>query len=369
MAKKKLSQTDVPSYSLAKALKVPEVLFESYAGDATDPMDVAEALDQSPKGSTFRMITGAAIAYGLIDGGAQSASISPTSLAEMIFRPTEEGQDLAAKREAFIKPRVINEFLTKYDGNLIPKDSIAVNVLEKMGVPREKTKAVFDDIVEGATELGLTKEIKSKLYVRLQGGDPPRSEEGKTETDTHTHQPKIEDEVTNLDSAVIPSRLNSSDNLNSDAERDSRAKRVFITHGKNKALVAVIKRFLSFGEMEPIVSVEQEATSVPVPEKVMSDMRSCGAAIIHVTDEKTLVDTQGKEEVVLNPNVLIEIGAAMALYGNRFILLVKKGVQLPSNLQGLYRVEYQGDDLGSEGTMKLLSAIDEMKKLPLKTLR
>jgi len=146
---------------------------------------------------------------------------------------------------------------------------------------------------------------------------------------------------------------------------DPRMKRVFITHGKNKTLVGPIKSFLSFGELVPVVSVEKESTSVPVPEKVMRDMRSCGAAIIHVSDEETLIDAEGNQKVVLNPNVLMEIGAAMALYNKRFILLVKEGVKLPSNMQGLYKVFYKGDELGHEGTMKLLNAIQELKKEPM----
>jgi predicted nucleotide-binding protein len=69
--------------------------------------------------------------------------------------------------------------------------------------------------------------------------------------------------------------------------------------------------------------------------------------------------------VVLNQNVLIEIGAAMALYVRRFILLVKQGVELPSNLHGLYGVRYVGDKLDGDVTIRLLKAINEMKKEPL----
>lgn len=93
----------------------------------------------------------------------------------------------------------------------------------------------------------------------------------------------------------------------------------------------------------------------------MTDMRSCGGAIIHVEDELRLIDSDAKEHVVLNPNVLIEIGAAMGLYGKKFILLVKDGVSLPSNLQGLYEVRYEGDSLDGEATIQLLEAINAMK--------
>ena len=63
--------------------------------------------------------------------------------------------------------------------------------------------------------------------------------------------------------------------------------------------------------------------------------------------------------------MLIEIGAAMALYGRRFILLVKEGIKLPSNLQGLYEVRYRGDALDGDATIKLLEAINDIKNHPL----
>jgi hypothetical protein len=49
----------------------------------------------------------------------------------------------------------------------------------------------------------------------------------------------------------------------------------------------------------------------------MGDMRVCGAAIIHVDADKTITDTGGNEHVLLNPNVLIEVGAAMAEIDSR----------------------------------------------------
>ena len=76
-------------------------------------------------------------------------------------------------------------------------------------------------------------------------------------------------------------------------------------------------------------------------------------------------NSSAKEHVVLNPNVLIEIGAAMALYGRRFILVVKDGITLPSNLQGLYEVRYSGDTLDGSATIRLMEAINDIKNHPL----
>ena len=58
---------------------------------------------------------------------------------------------------------------------------------------------------------------------------------------------------------------------------------------------------------------------------------------------------------------LIEIGAAMAVYGKKIILLVEKGVSLPSNLQGLYRCEFEGDKLEYDSPMKLLKTFSQFR--------
>jgi hypothetical protein len=138
----------------------------------------------------------------------------------------------------------------------------------------------------------------------------------------------------------------------------AKGNRVFITHGRNKKILDQVKEIVGYGKFEPIVAQEHETAAKPVPEKVMDDMRSCQAAVIHVSSEGVLKDKDGKEHAQLNGNVLIEIGAAMALYGKQFILLVEDGVKLPSNLQGLYECRYQGNELSGEATMKLLKAFN-----------
>jgi hypothetical protein len=138
--------------------------------------------------------------------------------------------------------------------------------------------------------------------------------------------------------------------------------RVFITHGKNEKILGQLKEIVTFGKFTPVIAVEHETTSKPVPEKVLDDMRSCFAGIIHVAGEETLLDRDGRQRHKINDNVLIEIGGAMALYGRNFILLVEKGVELPSNLQGLYECRYEGEKLDGEATMKLLKAFNEFTR-------
>lgn len=353
-----LSQVDVPAVSIDEALRIPAALSD-YGFKPTTPLRVASAMGLQPTSSRFRMLAGASIAYGLTKGGYNSSQIEVEELGLRVVRPTREGDDQAAKREAFLKPRVVGDFLKRYSGSSLPTDEkIACNVLEDMGVPKDRAHEVLSLIVDGAQSVGVLRDIKGKKYVDFDACAV-----------ANTPQVSIEaSEVIIGESTVLSPAMESSSIAVNHVEMripDRRVRRVFVTHGKNQEFIAPIKKLLGFGELEPIVSVERQSVAQPVPDKVMDDMRSCGAAIIHVDAEMKLLDQSANEHVVLNPNVLIEIGAAMALYGRRFILLVKEGVKLPSNLQGLFEVRYAGDSLDGNATIRLLEAINELKKYPL----
>jgi hypothetical protein len=360
-----LKQSDVPSASLTDAIRVPQAIFDHYAGKPTSPLQVAKALNVDPKGSQIRVLTGAAMAFGLVEGGAQASSISITELARRILRPREENEEVAARREAVLRPRIFGEFLRRYDGNAFPRKDLALNVIEDMGVPRDKAEEVIDRIDASARAVGLIEEIRGKFYVALQGASAAsHGEELEGEKLAETDEPTAPEPVHVAPPPLVQPKGTA---LVAAVADDQRRRRVFITHGKSRDLVEPIKKLLEYGELEPVISVERQSVSKPVPEKVMGDMRNSGAAIIHVDAERTIVDKDGTEHLILNPNVLIEIGAAMAFYGRRFILLVREGVKLPSNLQGLYEVRYSGETLDATSTIRLLEAIKDIKNYALPT--
>lgn len=371
-----VKQTDVPGASLDDALRVPQAILDHYAGRPATPIQVGKALQVDPRGSQIKVLTGAAIAFGLIEGGAQASSISITEAARQILRPKEEGADIAAKRQAVLRPRIFGDFLRRYDGNAFPRKDIALNVIEEFGVPRDRAEEVLERIDSSARSVGFIEEINGKNYITLQGAtaSPQSGEEngaGGVVAPKEEHDEAIRDPATPADATrtiVTPPAVQPKGAAMTAAIADDlRRRRVFVTHGKNRDLVEPIKKLLEYGELEPVVSVDRQSVSKPVPDKVMGDMRVCGAAIIHVDADKTITDNEGTEHVLLNPNVLIEIGAAMAFYGRRFILLVRDGVKLPSNLQGLYEVRYTGETLDAAATIKLLEAIKDIKNHALPT--
>ncbi len=159
--KARLLQEDVPSYSLDQALRVARAIADNYAFRPTKPVNVAGAMGMTHTAGPFRAISGASLAYGLTTGAAQAPEIGITPLGMRILRPTTVGDDIAAKREALLKPKIIGDFLRTYDGAALPPDLIAKNVLESKGVPADRLNGVLDLIVEGAKAVGFIREWES----------------------------------------------------------------------------------------------------------------------------------------------------------------------------------------------------------------
>ena len=162
--------------------------------------------------------------------------------------------------------------------------------------------------------------------------------------------------------AMVPSRL-AREGASGGAETGvpivaKRERRVFITHRSGAKIIEQVKELVAFGKFEPLVAKERDAASRPFLHELMDEMRGCDTAVIHV-------GTEGSSSGLswIGGDALIEIGAAMALYGRNFILLVEEGVALPSNLHGLVECRYRGDGLDMAATMKLLKAFNELTRV------
>jgi predicted nucleotide-binding protein len=359
----KVSQTDIPRFPLEKALVIAQAIWDHFAGKGAAPHEIALALDLAPTSGGWRNLCGASIAYGLTEGGYAASEITLTDLGRRIVAPEEDGDDLQAMVEAVQKPRVLGEFLRKYDKAKLPSDTIATNVLVSLGLPKDRGGLALSVLKANGEKTGIFRTSKTGIFVAL--GSPSKPVR-KIEI---TPEEEVEDggevELTSEKEEAFARKLSRSAETKTEdgPPKDLKTNnKVFISHGKNREIVGQLKELITFGNFEPVVSVEKETTSIPVPEKVFEDMRACGAAVIHVNLEETLLDKAGNEVQKINENVLIEIGAAIALYGKRFVLLVEKGVKLPSNLQGLYRCEYEGKKLDYDATMKLLKIFNELRK-------
>jgi predicted nucleotide-binding protein len=362
----RLMQTVCPLMTLETALKIPRAIKDNFAGKAVQPLLVADACGIKSTSSNWRAITGAAVAYGLTNGASNAPKIAITTLGERIVAPSVEGDDKVALKEATMKPTVLADFYRQYDGNKMPKQEIAYKLLKEKGVPIDRVNAVWEIIKANAKYTNILRVFSGDEHIFLNLSE-------NLDIETETKDSILSDAGTEIiettEESDLPHNLIQKMNISPPAECSipSETKKekpnIFISHGKNDTvIVGQLKELLVYGQMEPVVSVERETTAKPVPHKVFDDMRRCNAGIIHIDLDKTPHDEDNLKYSRLNENVLIEIGAAIALYRERVVLLCKKGTELPSNLQGLYRCEYEGNQLDYASTIKLLKTMQDLRE-------
>jgi hypothetical protein len=134
-------QSDFPLTSLQQAQKIASAIVDNFAGDGGSPPDVALALGISPTSSAWPALTGAAIAYRLIEGGWNANTMKLTNLGKRLVAPEAEGEDLAARREAILRPKVLRDFFERYRPAKFPNDVIATNVLKSMNLPADRVES------------------------------------------------------------------------------------------------------------------------------------------------------------------------------------------------------------------------------------
>jgi predicted nucleotide-binding protein len=357
-------QSDFPQTTLQKSQRIAASLVDNFGATEGSPPDIALDIGASPTSSSWRELAGSDIAYGLTEGGHNADKIKLLPLGKLLVSPVTEGDDLAARLEAVLKPRICREFFERYRRAKFPNDIVGAKVLADLGLPADRASAALEIVKANGRYAGIIRETPHGPFVNLDSPvvPPPAT----TSVDSENDDTKDEEGPSSLAVKQVSQKRSAAaetptGSLVAVAKPDAIISRVFITHGRQRTILVQIKELLAFGQFEPIISVERESTAIPVPDKVFEDMRSCAAGVIHVGAEGKYLDHAGNEHVKINDNVLIEIGAAMALYGKKVVLLVERGVTLPSNLQGLYRCEYEGDRLDYDATMKLLKTFNQFR--------
>ncbi len=135
--------------------------------------------------------------------------------------------------------------------------------------------------------------------------------------------------------------------------------RVFISNSNTK-VADQVKKMLDFLHYDYAMG-DREETAVPIPESKFGLMKECDCAIINIAAAEQERRYSGL--YVLNSNVLSEIDAAYLKYNMQVVLLVERKVDLPPNLKGLKRIEYDSDDLSFNAAMDLEKALADFKKI------
>ena len=334
-----ISQTDVPNNSLEDALRVPRALIDNYGSKAATPLQVASALNMSPTSGTFKNLCGSSIAYGLTSGGYNAKEITIEPLAKRILAPLDEGDDLAARREAALKPRILGEFIRKYENSPLPRHDIALNVLAEMGVPRERAESVYTLILDTAQSVGLIREIKNKQYIDLSGVRVAAKIEETTSDEVSTDQP--------------PPPLPGAGESSTAASPKVLGQGIFIAHGKNKKPLEQLKRILDQFRIPYKIAIDEPNLGRPIGAKVKEIMEACNCAILIFTADEEFQDKNGNPVWRPSENVVYELGASGFLYGSRIVILKEDIVEFPTNFRDLGHISFAKDQLEAK-SMDLL---------------
>lgn len=347
-----VQQSVLPKRKLRDAMLLPKAIVDNFGGKDAAPHQVAMAIDSSPTSSSWRDLTGAAVAYGLTEGGYSSERIALTELGRRCVAPMAEGEDVAARNEAAMRPQVLRQFFEKYDKNKFPDDKIAKNVLQhNFAVPADRCAEVLGIIKDNGAYVGVLHNTKTGLFVAINDPEPG----GSISVETAEPPASLADAA---DAPAVIQEIKSAMPSAPAIGASSVAFKVFISHSKNMDVVDQVKEILGLYDISFELAVEGETTAIPVPDKVLDAMRRCNAGVMVVTaDEQSKADG----EYVINNNVLIEIGTAFVLYNKRVVLLWDKRLKVPSNLSGLYRCEFEGNELSFAVGTKLAKSVKGFK--------
>lgn len=328
-----------PPDTLEETVILAKAIYEKNAGLPMDRLLLAKAIGRTPASSAFRSLITSSAKYGLTQGNYNDTQIGLTDLGEAFAGAKNKTELDQAAAQAALTPEIFNGFHAALEQKKFPEDVYAENMLRRdFKVSSELSKECLTIFKANLIYVGLTTEIGGSLYV---------SKRNAIQRVINAKEPEVVDEET-AEKIIEPKK-----------QQEIQETRVFISHGKNKRVLEQVKTMLEFGKYPNEVAVETETTAIPVPDKVLDAMRRCNAGIIIIS-----ADEQEKLEdghYGINQNVLIEIGAAFVLYDRKVVLLVDKRVNLPSNLQGLYRCEYQGEELSWEAGLKLQQAITNFR--------
>lgn len=335
-----------PKYSLLETLKIAESIRDNNNMQPYNRLNLAKSLNTTPSSSAFRLLITSSTAYGLTTGSYSAEKLSLTTLGKSVVAYKSDAERRVSLQRALFNIPKFRDFYTNFDGGNLPRKDLLMNTLHRdYGIPLANCEDCYKIIMQNAKELRLTTNIKGKDYLQLSNLTVV------SESDSFAQEPDSEiQDISEKDETVVDYRPE---------DRLQFQPTVFISHSKNSRILDQIEQILEFGQFEYRVAAETETTAIPISEKVFGSMRECNCAIINVS-----VDEADPESYQVNQNVLTEIGAAFLNYNKKVILLVDKRIvdRLPSNLDGLYRCEYKGDELDFETSIKLQKALSGFRK-------
>jgi len=351
--KKNSKNVSYPRFTIKECIIVILKIREVTAANTIDKLLLAKSLSTTPGSSKFRMLIVSCNRYNLIEGNYNSEKISISTLGQKILDSKTTSSKRKAILESILNVTTFNEIVFKYDQKPLPsKDLFLDYIMKEFKIPEKDLELFYDILIQNLRDYSFVEDLGSKVYIYRNGAVLDETLKPKDE-------PEIE--IFTEEMPEIYSRINPQDKSSQKPEQWT--PKVFVSHSKNEKILEQIEKAIDTiqrirqTEIEVRIAIKEETTAIPIPDKIFNSMRESNCAIINISaDEENKIND---DDYTINGNVLIEIGGAFLKYDKRVILLVDKRLEnkIPSNLQGLYRCYYSGEELSGDVTLKLIEAM------------
>jgi hypothetical protein len=332
-----------PVHTLEEALSVCTAIQEINRGEPFDRLLLAGTLGTTPASSSYTNRLNASQRYGLTEGGYASQKISLTALGRSITAPTGVPERREALVQAALKPELFLDFYRSLDGKRMPPDQYAKNTLQRESdVHPDLTNECLSIIKQNGLFVGILGDIGGAQYISLSGAHAP----------AELPMPGV---VENLDAAASSASADPVAKVPSTTV--TRPAKLLIAHAGDPGVVGAIRRtFDSFGI--GYASIESADAVQHPPDRETSDaLRSCDAAVLVLAIPEGLPG-DSRIEAGNKESTIFMLGA-VALYGDRVVLLREKGLERLPQEATLRTLQFRRENL-DELSLRLLQELHRM---------
>lgn len=131
------------------------------------PKQLAAWMNQSAAGGTFRSIVGAAKAFGLIETGQNTITLTSLGLNAL-----DQARRGAALADAFLRVQLHSAMYSQYEGHALPPPAAIERQMESLGVPTKQKERARQTFTKSAQYAGFI-DAGSGRFVKPAVGSPP----------------------------------------------------------------------------------------------------------------------------------------------------------------------------------------------------
>lgn len=185
-AKRERSAIDFPYVSLEGATEVARAIYARCGFGSCDQDELAAQMGQTLSGA-FRMKTGAAKTFGLVEKDGRSAF----RLSEIGKRLVSSETEQLAKVDAFLCVPLYQQIYDKFRGHNLPPPKALEREMETLGVPRKQTDRARQAFERSAQYAGFSDSGKERLVrPRMEAPQGPSVEILKNQTSQASPEPE-----------------------------------------------------------------------------------------------------------------------------------------------------------------------------------